>query len=214
MFVRFIEQVKIRMQQPLPGEEVQLLMAPYNRISVRQLNPKLHEPQKSAVLILLFPVGNEIHTLLIHRPVYEGVHSGQVSFPGGKFEEIDVDLSQTAIREAFEEVGVQPSSIEIIGKLSDLYISPSNFLVSPYIAFVRTLPDFIIDTHEVQKIISVNLFHFKEVIARSEKIITHSSGIKIKTPYYEIEGLTVWGATAMIISELTAIVEESKIISF
>lgn len=214
MFVRFIEQVKLRMQKPLPGEDVQLLMAPYNRVSAKHINPQSLQPKKSAVLILLFPVGDEIHTLLIHRPVYDGVHSGQVSFPGGKFEEKDVDLSQTALRETFEEVGVQPSTIEIVGKLSDLYISPSNFLVSPYIGYTSTLPDFIVDSYEVQKVIFVNLSRFNEHFLKSEKMIALSSGIKVKTPYYEIEGLTVWGATAMIISELIVIMEESKIISF
>lgn len=213
MFVKFIEQLKVRFQKPLPGEEAQFLMAPFTRQRIQHIDPLSYNPRKSAVLILLFPVEQSIHTLLIQRPVYEGVHSGQVAFPGGKFEETDIDLSHTALRETFEEVGAPTNDIEIIGKLTDLYINPSNFLVSPFIGFVSKQPDFIMDAYEVQKIISVDLFNLNDKGIKSEKTITHSNSYKIKTPYYEIEGLTVWGATAMMISELNVIVEEAKIIS-
>lgn len=213
MFLNFIEQLKIRFQKPLPGEEAQFLMAPFPRQRIHQIDSEKYNPRKSAILILLFPAENGIHTLLIQRPVYEGIHSGQIAFPGGKFEESDTDLKQTALRETFEEIGVASKDIEIIGKLTDLYINPSNFLVSPFIGFVTQQPDFIIDTYEVQKIISVNLFRLNDEGIKSEKIITHSNSYKIRTPYYEIDGLTVWGATAMMISELNVIVEESKRIS-
>lgn len=214
MFGRFIEQLKVRFQNPLPGEEAQFLMSPFGRQRIQQIDPEKYNPRKSAVLILLFPEQDSIRTILIQRPVYTGVHSGQVAFPGGKFEETDTDLQQTALRETFEEVGVPANTIEIIGKLTDLYINPSNFLVSPYLGFVSKLPDFIMDAYEVQKIITVNLFSLNDIRIQSEKTITHSSGYKIKTPYYEIEGLTVWGATAMMISELNVVVQESKLISF
>lgn len=214
MFGRFIEQLKVRFQNPLPGEEAQFLMSPFGRQRIQQIDPEKYNPRKSAVLILLFPEQDSIRTILIQRPVYTGVHSGQVAFPGGKFEETDTDLQQTALRETFEEVGVPANTIEIIGKLTDLYINPSNFLVSPYLGFVSKLPDFIMDAYEVQKIITVDLFSLNDIRIQSEKTITHSSGYKIKTPYYEIEGLTVWGATAMMISELNVVVQESKLISF
>lgn len=214
MFVKFIEQLKVRFQKPLPGEEAQFLMTPLLRQRIQHVDPLSYNPRKSAVLILLFPVEESIHTLLIQRPVYDGVHSGQVAFPGGKFEETDTDLSHTALRETFEEVGAPSNDIEIIGKLTDLYINPSNFLVTPYIGFISKHPDFIMDAYEVQKIISVDLFSLNDKGIRSEKTITHSNGYKMKTPYYEIDGLTVWGATAMMISELNVIVEEAKLISF
>ncbi|MCE9538145.1 MAG: CoA pyrophosphatase [Bacteroidetes bacterium] len=211
MFAKFIEQLKVRFQKPLPGEDAQFLMASITRQRIQHIDPFIYNPRKSAVLILLFPMEEGIHTLLIQRPVYDGVHSDQVSFPGGKFEETDIDLSHTALRETFEEVGAPSNDIEIIGKLTDLYINPSNFLVSPFIGFVSKQPDFIMDTYEVQKIISVDLFSLNDKGIRSEKTITHSNGYKIKTPYYEIDGLTVWGATAMMISELNVFVEEAKL---
>ncbi len=214
MFVLFIEQLKIRLQRPLPGEDVQYLMAPISRIKNKYVSPENYNPKKSAVLILLFPQSNLIKTVFIERPIYDGVHSGQVAFPGGRFEDADVDLKQTALRETFEEIGVSPDKIEIIGKLTDLYINPSNFLVSPFIGYINECPNFIVNAREVQKIVVYNLFDLNNDTIKSEKEITFSGGFKLKTPYYEIDGLTVWGATAMMISELNAVIEESKNISF
>jgi 8-oxo-dGTP pyrophosphatase MutT (NUDIX family) len=213
MFVSFIEQLKIRLQKPLPGEAVQYLMAPVSRLQIKDLEPENYNPKKSAVMILLFPHEQFIKTVLIERPVYEGVHSGQVAFPGGKFEDADRDLKQTALRETFEEIGVDPNKIEVIGQLTDLYINPSNFLVSPYIGFVNEHPNFTPNTREVKQIVVYNLFDLNNENIKSEKEIVFSGGFKLKTPYYDIEGLTVWGATAMMISELNAVIEESKTIS-
>lgn len=214
MFVRFIEQLKIRLQESLPGEEVQFQMAPITRQRITTTLTEQYQPVKSAVLILLFPVEKNIHTLFIHRTEYNGVHSAQVAFPGGKFDETDIDLEQTALREAHEEIGINPKQVKIIGKLTDIYITPSNYLVSPFIGFLNGMPKFVMNTHEVQQIITTDLFHLNNAKIRSEKIITHSNGDKIKTPYYEIEGLTVWGATAMMISELNVVAEEVKNIIF
>jgi len=213
MFISFIEQLKKRFQQPLPGETIQARMAPISKRHLHPIDPEKYNPQKSAVLILLFPVEKSIHTILIQRPVYDGVHSGQIAFPGGKFEISDTSLKHTALRETFEEVGVPTRDIEIVGKLTDLYILPSNFLVSPFIGFVNKQPDFIKDAYEVQKIIPVDLFSLNDVQIISKKTITHSSGYKLRTPYYKIDGLTCWGATAMMISELNVVIEEAKLIS-
>ena len=206
----FIEQLKSRFLKPLPGESTQFLMAPFSRQRIHQIDPEKYNPQKSAVLILLYPIKNSIYTLLIQRPLYDGVHSGQVAFPGGRFEESDINLKTTALREAFEEVGIPIKEVEIIGQLTDLYIPPSNFLVTPFIGYVNLQPNFISEKKEVEKIIPVDLFSLNDIGIKFEKIITHSSGNNIKTPFYDIDGLTVWGATAMIISELNVIVEESK----
>jgi 8-oxo-dGTP pyrophosphatase MutT (NUDIX family) len=212
--VRFIEQLKIRLQQPLPGEAAQFRMAPVNRQRISQEHTGKYKPVKSAVLILLFPAEASIHTLLIQRTEYDGVHSAQIAFPGGKFDDTDTDLQQTALRETQEEIGVDPKQVEIIGKLTDIYITPSNYLVSPFVGVLSTLPALTIDTHEVQQVITTDLFHLNNSAIRSEKKIMHSNGSKIKTPYYEVRGLTVWGATAMMISELNAVAEQAKKIIF
>ncbi len=211
MSTRFFEQLRIRLQQPLPGKEAQFLMAPAGRQPVQPSEIKKYNPRRSAVLIVLFPFESSIFTLLIQRPVYNGVHSGQVAFPGGKFEETDIDIQQTALRETYEEVGITDNTITIIGKLTDIYIPPSNFLVSPFIGFLGKQPELVMNGYEVQKIITVDLFGLNNV-AIMEKTVTNSSGYKIKTPCYEIEGLIVWGATAMMISELNVVVKEAKLI--
>jgi 8-oxo-dGTP pyrophosphatase MutT (NUDIX family) len=130
MFERFIEQLRKRLEQPLPGEEHQFLMAPFKRKRTGEIDLNQFNPRKSAVLILLFPQDNSIRTVLIERPVYDGIHSGQVAFPGGKFEKEDVELANTALRETFEEIGVMADDVTVIGQLTDLYINPSNFMVS------------------------------------------------------------------------------------
>lgn len=205
MFFQLIEQLKHRLQEPLPGEEAQFLMAPAGRPKMQQMDITKYNPKKSAVMILLYPTATGTNTILIQRPVYQGVHSGQVAFPGGKFEETDIDLQQTALRETHEEVGIAPKKISIIGKLTDLYIPPSNFVVSPFVGFMDSTPNFTANTREVEKIITTNVLDLgKNNI--SEKVIASGNGYQIKTPYYEIEGLTVWGATAMMISELNFLV--------
>jgi 8-oxo-dGTP pyrophosphatase MutT (NUDIX family) len=209
---RFIEQLKERLLQPLPGDEKQFLMAPVTRKRIKDLSPDQFNPRRSAVLILLFPINNVLKTVLIQRTEYKGVHSGQVAFPGGKFEETDKELVNTAIRETYEEIGIEPNDLTVLGKLSDLYITPSNFLVSPYVAYMNKIPVFHPNELEVQKVIVIDLEYLSDISIKGIKVIEQSSGLKIETPYYEVEGLTVWGATAMIISELNAVVEESKTI--
>lgn len=210
---QFIEKLKKRLEHPLPGEEHQYKMAPSKRFRMGELAMDKFDPRKSAVLILLFPFENVVKTVLIERPVYEGVHSGQVAFPGGKFEIDDIQLVNTALREAEEEIGINKDKITILGNLTDLYIMPSNFLVTPFIGLMESVPVFLPDPREVNKIITIDLELLSDISIRGEKTISHSNGYKIKTPYYSVEGLTVWGATAMIISELNAVVEESKTIS-
>jgi 8-oxo-dGTP pyrophosphatase MutT (NUDIX family) len=212
MIETFIDRLKKRLEQPLPGEERQFKMAPLKR----QRSPDISKdilPRKSAVLILLYPENDLIKTVLIVRPVYEGVHSGQIAFPGGRHDEEDGDLSNTALREAFEEIGVIRNDITILGQLTEVYITPSNFMMTPFIGYMRSVPVFIPNEREVSRLITIELEKLNDLSIRGIKTITHSNGLKIKTPYYDVEGLTVWGATAMVISELNAIVEESKAIS-
>ncbi len=211
MYTNFLEQLKQQLLE-LPGEEAQYQMAPFNRKKISDFSDRIHSAKKSAVLIILYPSNNSINTILIQRPNYEGVHSGQIAFPGGKYEESDIELSNTALREANEEIGIDVSNIQLLGRLTDLYISPSNFLVSPFIGFITELNDLTPNNYEVSKIIHTDLFNLNKEHIKNIKNIEHSNGYKIKTPYYKIEGFTVWGATAMMISELNAII--TKITSF
>lgn len=207
MFTGFIDTLQKRLESPLPGEEAQYLMAPLSRIKAKEFAKNYLKPKKSAVLILLFPENDILNTVFIKRPEYPGVHSGQIAFPGGKFEKTDKNLQETALRETHEEIGVSPNTVKVVGQLTDLYINPSNFLVSPFIGYTPERPNFIIDNHEVDDIITYDLLDLGNEKLVSKKEIKLSIGLTLKTPYYDIKGHTVWGATAMIISELNAVMK-------
>src|SRR5690606_19713899 len=125
-FLSVLDLLEKGMKHPLPGKKAQLSMSP-NPVDMRRFDPKLPENhRKGAVLILLYPFENKAFFPLIKRPEYLGVHSGQIAFPGGKMEEEDEDEVETALREAWEEVGVLPQQVRLIGRMSDLFIPTSN----------------------------------------------------------------------------------------
>lgn len=205
----FIEQLKIQLNEPLPGLDAQLQMVP-GQIAAQRRNLQVgNEPKRSAVLILLFPYQASICTVLIERSVYVGIHSGQIAFPGGKVEETDQDLKYTALRETYEEVGVPTDEVQIIGNLTNVYIQPSNYLVTPYIGYLPYSPNFRINEREVQKVIRMDILNIEKV-EKSIKKITYSNGLTLKTPFYNVEGYTIWGATAMMMSEFIVIAEKTK----
>ncbi len=202
MFLRFIDVLKSEMKLGLPGWEAQQRMISGRpKIDMDAIAKK--NPRQSSVLVWLYPQGDEIYTRLILRTAYKGVHSAQVAFPGGTKEEYDTDLWQTALREAHEEVGILPNEVNYVGELSPVYIPPSNFWVQPYIGMSEHTMPAIIQVTEVQYAIEVNVRLLIDPIIKEEKLILHSNtASEIKTPYYNIEGHTVWGATAMMLSEL------------
>jgi 8-oxo-dGTP pyrophosphatase MutT (NUDIX family) len=201
------KKLKYRLSLPLPGLEAQLRMAHADRRR-NMIHYKIPDDAKiGAVLILLFEDEQKIKTVLIQRPQYEGVHGGQVAFPGGKIEP-DETLDQAALREAEEEVGVISKDIKLLGKLTELFIPPSNFLVHPFVGSIEYKPGFQPQQEEVEGIIEVNLDYLLDESRISEKEIILSSGLQLRTPYYDLNGKTVWGATAMMISEFAQILRE------
>src|ERR1043165_7243496 len=134
-FENFTKQLKNRMAHPLPGEMAQFKMAPAGRLNFKEYYEQgIKNAKQSAVLICLYPYQDSIYTVLTLRPFEFGIHSNQVSFPGGRFEEDDKNLQATALRETFEEIGVKSSQLNVIGELSPIYIPVSNYLVHPFIA--------------------------------------------------------------------------------
>lgn len=200
-----IDGLRELLTQPLPGLGAQAHMAPVERVRRAALDPPA-DAREGAVLILLYPGAEEWQVPLILRPVYEGVHSGQVALPGGKAEPEDKDLVDTALRETEEEIGVARDSIEVLGSLSRLYIPPSNFLVNPVVGFVRELPAFRPDPTEVSGVIEAPVRHFLEDAYRAEKDILVRGTMRIKVPCFVIGGHVVWGATAMMMSEFSEII--------
>lgn len=198
------------MCHPLPGKEAQLSMSP-NPVDMRRFDPKLPvNHRKGAVLVLLYPYEDKAFFPLIKRPVYPGVHSGQIAFPGGKMEENDENEAETALREAWEEVGVLPEQVKLIGKMSDLFIPTSNFLVTPILGYSEGTPDFVPEEREVDRIIQTAVKTLFEPTIRKHKVLEFSNNFRLDTPYFEVEKEMVWGATAMILSELLQILENGK----
>ena len=163
----------------------------------------------SAVSIILYPHLESIYCILIKRPKYDGKHSGQISFPGGKFEESDANFEYTARREAFEEVNFGIKDGELITALTQLYIPVSNFLVHPYLFFTPKKPALTPDKREVEKILEFDIFDLLKTESQSIKDIQIEKSVRLKNmPYFNIQEHVVWGATAMILSELKMILEE------
>ncbi len=126
-------------------------------------------------------------------------------------EEEDEDLQATALREAKEEVGVDPDQVEVIGKLSDVYIPPSGYLVKPFVGYAKEKPNFIHDKNEVEELIEASIDTIMdESIVGKKKIQLGRTKLKIRYPFFDINGHTVWGATAMMISELKAVIQNSQ----
>ena len=213
----------------LPGLSSQLKMAPVTRLeemkakSLQTTNMKTSSLQTrtsdelqtrtsdqlstrtSAVLILFYPKESKPHIALIKRAEDNTVHSNQISFPGGKVEKSDNSLIHTALREANEEVGIITDSVNIIGQLTKLYIPPSNFDVFPIIGATYKTPTFSINC-EVEKVLEVDLRELINPNNYTHKIIQHRNGNEIDVPCYFIQDEVVWGATAMIISELLDVI--------
>lgn len=209
-FEQLLAQLQLAVLGALPGKEAQLLMAP-QPIDPRRIAAKVPEDhRKSGVLLLLYPDASTIYFPLIKRPQYPGAHSGQVALPGGKVEDGDPDVIFTALREAEEEIGIDAGKVEVIGSLTELYIPVSNFLVSPIVGFLDHKPTFIPEQREVARIIPTALNHLVQPDIVKLTPISLGGGKYLETPYFDIAGEVVWGATAMILSELIQVLRQSR----
>lgn len=194
------------LSQPLPGEEAQFRMAPVGRRAAF-LNPE-KPPRLAAVLVpIYYDREGEPHILLTLRKVYDGVHSGQVSFPGGKFDQGETDPVMVALRETFEEVGVSPELVQVAGKMSPLYIPPSNIIVHPVVGIIEGEPVWHPDPHEVEQLIHTPLLPWLSARQIAETAHRVAPGLSISAPYYDIQNHRVWGATAMMLSEFAEIMQ-------
>lgn len=204
-----IQKLTLTLSGQLPGVEAHSKMAPSHRNRLISNSKGPGFARKSGVLILLFPDDDgEINTVFIKRNEYDGVHSGQIAFPGGKFEESDYDIIATALREAEEEVGISKNAVKIIGQLSDLFVPPSNFIISPVVAISDFKPDFIPDKNEVAEIFTVPLNFFLKQGSSGDYKISYRTEM-VNVPGYYCKNHLIWGATAMIMSELLQVYTDS-----
>ncbi len=192
-----VESIKYGLSGKLPGSDAHLKMTPY-----RKLTDSIPENRREgAVLLMLYKKNGSPYFVLTERKEYDGVHSRQMSFPGGKIEQGDLSPKQAALRETNEEVGVDITKIEVLGRLTTLYIPPSNFLVHPYIGIYDGKPSFVKEEYEVEEIVEVPLAALLNEENKRETLVDVRMKMKLKTPYFHLEDKIVWGATAAILSE-------------
>lgn len=203
----FLDSLAKRLKGELPGSQAH---EPLRAVATGKNIPTFEHkqpPRPGCVLILLYQNAGEIYFPLIKRTDYKGLHSGQISLPGGKMEEGETE-NETALRETFEEIGVEPAKIEVIGKLSKFHVIPSNFLVTPVVATIDFVPNFIPDPREVDKVIHARLHDLIQEEAVITKEIIAAGQFKLNAPHFEVEGEMVWGATAMMLNEFRVVIRE------
>lgn len=200
--------LRMRLAGPLPGNTAHDLM---RAVPVGNIMPKFQHQlpaRPGGVLILLYEEGDTIKFPLIRRQEYVGAHSGQISLPGGKSEPGENTL-QTALREAEEEVGVDRSLPVVLGSLSDFFVIPSNFIVTPVVAALNTAPEFRADPHEVASILTFSLDDLLRDDAILTKEIIAAGSFRMMAPHFLVHDAMVWGATAMMLNEFRVILKEA-----
>ncbi len=176
----------------------------------KQASAKGH--RTGAVAILFYETKGTLHIPLILRPDYNGVHSGQVSFPGGAVDKSDTHLVDTAWRETGEEIGVRRSVLTLSGTINPIYIPPSNFLVYPFVGLIKNNPEFVPDPVEVEEIIElpVNMLLDEKIVEYG--LVKSAAKVSLKVPYFNVFGHKVWGATAIMLADLKAYLSQMKTI--
>lgn len=201
------EKLLQRLLLPFPGGDAH---EPFRARPVGDVKPLFDHklpPRPGGVMILLYEDDSHIKFPLIKRAEYLGAHSGQISLPGGKAE-ADEDGVATALRECYEEIGIQQDQINVIGRLSDFFVMPSNFMVTPVIGVIDYKPFFKPDPYEVVKILEADLLSIMEDDAIREKEILAAGKYRMMAPHFEVQGEVVWGATAMMLNEFRIILQE------
>lgn len=210
-FALFLDSVPKIKNLPLPAEASQFKMVPpFRKSLVERYKEAMKHAKQAGVLALFYPDEfNETKLALILRKTYHGVHSAQIGFPGGKLEEYDDDLEMAAVRETFEEIGVPDHQIEVLRQLTEVYIPPSNFYVQPFIGISKETPEFKAQDEEVEEIVHVLLSDLLDAENVIETPVKTSYTSEIKVPAFLLEGHVVWGATAMMLSEIKDLLKQS-----
>lgn len=201
-FSDFKNSIPFLQKSILGGVQTQFQLAPTYRKPYDLAKVKANNPTKAAVLVLFYPnANNKTSFVLTKRADYDGHHANQISFPGGKHDPKDNQLIDTALRETKEEIGISIAATSIFKKLTEVFIPPSNFIVQPYLAYIDSTPKFSIN-YEVDQIIAPTIVDLMDVNNQKTTLIQSTQGKNLDTPYFSLQGEIVWGATAMMLSEL------------
>ena len=195
-----------RIKDEKPGLRAQLRMCPQPPPSLQVYPENCTSCLKAAVLILLYPKNNQPYLVFIKRSHLVHHHQNQISFPGGQQED-DESLEATALRETEEELGLSSSSISVLGQLTPLYVSASNYLIYPVVGSLADAPHFFAQTEEVAEIIEVPLAHLLKEENLKKEIWPLRDRVAL-VPFYHFQEYKIWGATAMILSEFLSLVEK------
>jgi 8-oxo-dGTP pyrophosphatase MutT (NUDIX family) len=202
-FEFFSKNIPKILKEELPSISAQTKMAPNDRVAIlNDRNYQDNNPKKAAIMMLFYPKNTVTHLVLIVKNSYPGVHSSQIAFPGGKVENFDVNLEETALRETHEEIGIPPNKIKVIRPFTEIYIPPSNFLVYPFLAYSNHELDFTLQKEEVAAIIERPITKFMDDSIIVSKLMNTSYSKNIEVPCFKVDDHYIWGATAMMMSEL------------
>ena len=184
-------------------------MSPPERLAfIHKIDPTTFNPRKAAVMMLFYSKNTETHLVLILRNAYPGVHSSQIGFPDGKVEVFDESMEATALRETHEEIGISPKQITVVKAFSELYIPPSNFSVLPFLGYSDEELIFNPDPREVFGIIELSLLDLLDDNNFTTQVMETSYMKEVELPVFKFGENIVWGATAMMLSELKEVLKK------
>ena len=210
-FSHFLEILPKVTKVALPGEAAHAKMSPPERIQkIKAIDFSQINPKRAAVLMLVYPKEGQSVLALIERNSYKGVHSSQIAFPGGKIESFDASPLYTALRETEEEIGVAREKVTIVSPFSELYIPPSNFKVSPFLGYCDQMPLFIPDPREVASMVDLPLSILLDDRFTEMRRMATSYSESIDVPVFKVGAHAVWGATAMMLSELKEVLKAAQ----
>jgi len=196
--------LRVRLAETLPGVQAQLKFAPTPARPDWRAGHFPPDTRTAAALLLLYPHANDVAIPLTVRASGLARHAGQISLPGGASDEGET-LSDTALREASEEVGIDPASIRILGELTPVHVVVSGFTLHPIIGVTDERPDFVAAQGEVEEILEVSLDDLRDA-SRIGRDIRIREGVAVEWPYFDLLGHQVWGATAMVLGEFVCLI--------